>query len=91
MSEKVSPEKQVVGQGPEPERTPVSPETKSLDTKVAASGEAQPRYEAYNVGGTTWMVKRFKADATWDEALLSTESTDAEDVIREAIERRSWA
>ena len=49
------------------------------------------QYEAINVGGTAWMVKRRKEDGTWDEALLQSESTDPQEVIQQAIARGSWA
>jgi hypothetical protein len=51
-------------------------------------------YEAGNVGGKTWMVKRFTIPKTpegYTEALIESEYTNPEQVIEQAIARGSWA
>lgn len=48
-------------------------------------------YHATNVGGNTWMVRRYPLDQFEKEALIQSESTDPDSVIQEAIDRRSWA
>lgn len=49
-------------------------------------------YEAGNVGGNTWMVKRWTTDPDdYTEALITIITIDPEDAIRAAIERGSWA
>ena len=56
------------------------------------------KYSAWNVGGTTWMVKRFKYldspeddQAQYVEALISVDTADPQVAIDAAIKRGSWA
>ncbi len=51
-------------------------------------------YEVSNLGDSTWMVKRFKPDGAWDEALIYKNEAvgmNQAEVIQYAIKRGSWA
>ena len=53
-----------------------------------------PGFEAIPVGGTCWMVKRYKTNQTdqdYDEAEIWTSETDPDKVIDLVIARDSWA
>jgi len=55
------------------------------------------RYQGFNVGGSTWMIKKllrgddFSNQANYVEAEISVNTQDVEVAIRAAIDRGSWA
>lgn len=49
-------------------------------------------YKAVNVGGTTWMVKRWTDDPDdYTEAEINVETSDPQVAIDAAVARNSWA
>jgi hypothetical protein len=52
------------------------------------------RYSAYNVQGSTWMVKRYndsEDDTSYVECLFSIDTKDELTAIKAAIRNESWA
>jgi hypothetical protein len=49
-------------------------------------------YTAENTGGLVWIVRRFPVGgSSFEEAEITSASSEPIDVIRQAIERGSWA
>jgi hypothetical protein len=66
------------------------------ETRGVGDRRSQMKYEAFLVNKEyrTWMVRRFKPDKTWDEALIASPEGVAwteQQAIDAATARESWA